>query len=127
MIKTRIALTVLALAALPAVALADGDPVKGEAVFKKCKACHVAEEAKNRVGPHLVNLIGRKAASVEDYKYSDAMKAKAEEGVVWDEATFDTYITKPKEFVSGTKMVFAGLPKEKDRADLIAYLKSIAQ
>jgi cytochrome c len=101
--------------------------VKGEAVFKKCKACHVADEPKNRVGPNLVNLIGRKAASVEDYKYSDAMKAKGEEGVVWDEATFDTYITKPKDFVPGTKMVFTGLPKEEDRQNLIAYFKSIAK
>lgn len=108
-------------------AFADGDAAKGENVFKKCKACHVADEEKNKVGPHLVNIVGRKAASVDGYKYSPAMTAKAEEGLVWDEANLSTYLTKPKDFVPKTKMAFAGLKKEDDRADLIAYLKSIAK
>ena len=126
--KIRLMLAVLAVAALPTTAaLAEGDAEKGEAVFKKCKACHVVDEAKNRVGPHLVNIVGRKTASVEGYKYSDAMAAKGAEGVVWDEANLDAYLAKPKDFVPGTKMTFAGLSKPEDRADVIAYLKSKAQ
>ena len=126
--KIRLMLAVLAVAALPTTAaLAEGDAEKGEAVFKKCKACHVVDEAKNRVGPHLVNTVGRKTASVEGYKYSDAMAAKGAEGVVWDEANLDAYLAKPKDFVPGTKMTFAGLSKPEDRADVIAYLKSKAQ
>ena len=126
--KIRLMLAVLAVAALPTTAaLAEGDAEKGEAVFKKCKACHVVDEAKNRVGPHLVNTVGRKTASVEGYKYSDAMAAKGTEGVVWDEANLDAYLAKPKDFVPGTKMTFAGLSKPEDRADVIAYLKSKAQ
>ena len=126
--KIRLMLAVLAVAALPTTAaLAEGDAEKGEAVFKKCKACHVVDEAKNRVGPHLVNIVDRKTASVEGYKYSDAMAAKGAEGVVWDEANLDAYLAKPKDFVPGTKMTFAGLSKPEDRTDVIAYLKSKAQ
>jgi cytochrome c len=125
--KMRLMLAVLAVAAIPTAALADGDAAKGEAVFKKCKACHVADEAKNRVGPYLLGVFGRKAATAEGYKYSDAMIAKGAEGVVWDEATLDTYLTNPKDFVPGNKMTFAGLPKPEDRADVIAYLKTKTQ
>jgi cytochrome c len=125
--KMRMLFAVVAIAALPSAALAEGDAEKGEKVFKKCKACHVVDEAKNRVGPHLVNIVGRKVASVEDYKYSDAMTAKGAEGLVWDEASLDAFLAKPKDFVPGTKMTFGGLSKPEDRADLIAYLASKAQ
>jgi cytochrome c len=125
--KMRMLLAVLAVAAIPTAALADGDATKGEAVFKKCKACHVADEAKNRVGPYLLGIVGRKAATAEGYKYSDAMMAKGAEGLVWDEAALDTYLTKPKDMVPGTKMTFAGLSKPEDRADIIAYLKTKTQ
>ncbi len=107
-------------------ALAEGDAAKGEKVFKKCKACHVVDAEKNKVGPHLVNIVGRAAGAVEGYKYSKAMKAKAEEGLMWDEANLDAYLTKPKDFLPKTKMAFPGLKKEDQRADLIAYLKSKA-
>jgi len=118
------ALVVAALLALPATpASAEGDAAKGEKVFKKCKACHVVDKEQNRVGPHLVGLFGRKAASVEGYKYSKAMKAKGEEGLVWNEETLAKYLEKPKKMVPGTKMAFPGLKKEKDRANIIAYLK----
>ena len=102
-------------------ALAEGDPEQGAKVFNKCKACHVANEEKNRVGPHLVGIVGRPAASVADYKYSAAM---AESGIVWDEEILDQYLASPKDVVPGGKMAFAGLRKEEERADVIAYLKS---
>ena len=73
-------------------------------VFNKCKACHVVNKTKNKVGPHLKGIIGRQAASVEGYKYSKAMKAS---GLVWDDATLAAYLKKPRKFVKGTKMAFA--------------------
>lgn len=98
---------------------------KGSKVFKKCKACHVATEEKNKVGPHLVNIVGRKIAAVEGYAYSDASKAKAAEGLVWDEANLAAFLEKPRKFLKGTKMAFGGLRKE-DRNAIIAYFKSVA-
>ena len=105
-------------------ALAQGDPEEGAKVYNKCKACHVVDEAKNRVGPHLVGIIGRPAGSVEGYSYSAAMK---ESGIVWDEASLDAYLASPREVVPGTKMAFAGLRQEEERADVIAYLKEATQ
>lgn len=107
-------------------AIAEGDAGKGEKVFKKCKACHVVDKDKNKIGPHLVKIMGRKAGAVEKYKYSKAMKAKGEEGLVWDEANLTGYLENPKKFLKGTKMSFAGLRKEADRKNLIAYLKEAA-
>jgi len=100
--------------------LAEGDAAKGKRVFAKCKACHVVDKEKNRVGPHLVALFGRAAGSIEDYKYSKAMSASA---VVWSEESLDAYLKKPRAYIKGTKMAFVGLRKQKDRADVIAYLK----
>ena len=103
-------------------ALASGDAAAGEKVFKKCKACHVVDAEKHKTGPHLVNIMGRAAGSADGYKkYSDAMKSI---GIVWNEETLDGYLEKPRAYVKGTRMVFAGLRKEEDRANVIAYLKS---
>ena len=110
------------LAATPA--MAEGDAAKGEKVFNKCKACHDVEKGVNKVGPTLKGIVGRKAASVPDYKYSEAMLAKGTEGVVWDEATLTAYLPDPKAFVPKTKMAFAGLKKPDEVADVIAYLKA---
>jgi cytochrome c len=104
-------------------ALADGDAAKGEKVFKRCQACHVVNAEQNRVGPHLVGVIGRKAGSVEGFNYSDAMKAKGAEGLEWNEETIGKYIENPKDFIPKNKMAFPGLKKEDERADVIAYLK----
>ncbi len=124
----KIALAAMLLAALPmAVAHAEGDPEKGKKVFNKCKACHFVDKEKNKVGPYLKGVVGRKAASVEGFKYSKAMKAKGEEGLVWTEENLDQYLAAPKKFVPGNKMAFAGLKKAEDRANVIAYLKSMAQ
>ena len=103
---------------------AAGDVAAGEKVFKKCKACHVVNKEQNRTGPHLVNLFGRAAGSLEGYKkYSTAMKSS---GIVWDEETLDAYLKAPKKYVKGTRMAFAGLKKDADRANVIAYMKTLS-
>lgn len=109
------------LAAFAAPALADGDPEEGEKVFRKCKACHTLEEGKNRVGPSLYGVIGREAGAVEDFKYSEAMM---ESGLTWDDETLAAYLEKPRDVVPKTKMAFAGLKKEEDIEDVIAYIKA---
>lgn len=122
MIRTAIAAAVLAIAAAGTTpAFADGDAVKGKKVFNKCKACHDIE-GKNKVGPHLDGIIGRAAGSVEGFKYSDAMIAKGAEGLVWDAETIAEYVKDPKGYIPKNKMAFAGLKKEDDIEDVIAYL-----
>ena len=123
--KGRILTAALALAFAAAVgsgtALAEGDAAKGEKVFKKCKVCHSFDPGKKKIGPHLKGVVGRKAGAVEGYKYSKAMAAAE---ITWDEVNLDKFLTKPKAFLKKTKMSFAGLKKEGQRADLIAYLKA---
>ena len=122
MMKKSVPLALALLASLSLPALAEGDPANGAKVFNKCKACHENEKGVNKVGPTLKGVVGRKAASVPDYKYSEAMTAKGAEGVVWDEATLAAYLPDPKAFVPKTKMAFGGLKKPEDVADVIAYL-----
>ncbi len=123
----RLAFIVLAASFLmPAAAFAEdapaaGDPALGEKVFIKCKACHkIGEGAHNFVGPELNGVIGRHSGSVAGYDYSDANKNS---GLTWDEPTFREYIKNPRAKVPGTKMTFAGLTKESDINNLVAYLK----
>ena len=124
LIKT-LPLIVLAFGLSATPALASGDVAAGEKVFKKCKACHVVDAEKHKTGPHLVNIMGRAAGSADGYKkYSDAMKSS---GIVWNEETLDGYLEKPKAYLKGTRMAFAGLRKEEDRANVIAYLKSYSK
>ncbi len=99
-----------------------GDAIRGESIFSKCEDCHIVRAKKNRLGPHLVGLFGRKAASVADYNYSEALK---ESGVKWDEITLDQYIKDPESYLQGTRMSFIGITKKEDRDDLIAYLKIV--
>ena len=119
-----------ALAALPAATLGTAqaqDADAGEKVFRKCKACHaVGEGAGNKVGPHLNDLFGRTAGAIGDFKYSNAMKAAGDGGLVWNDESIATYLINPKDMVKGTKMAFAGLKKDEDRADVIAYLKTFS-
>jgi cytochrome c len=105
-------------------ALADGDAEAGKKVFNKCKACHVVDAEKSRVGPYLKGVIGRPAGTVEGFKYSDAMK---DSGIVWDEVTIAEYVTDPKGYVPGNRMAFPGLKKEEDIANLLAYLQEATQ
>ncbi len=109
----------------PVAALDEALVAKGEKVFKKCKACHqVGDSAKNKVGPILNDIVGAGLGAVDGFKYSKALKAKADEGLVWDAANLDAFLTKPKKWLKGTKMSFAGLKKEEDRAAVIEYLRS---
>lgn len=119
----RAILAVLGLIGLSATSYAQ-DAEKGATVFKKCMICHTADDMSNKVGPSLKGLVGRKAASVQGYKYSDAMLAKAAEGLIWDETTLAAYLPDPKKFVPGTKMAFPGLKNPEDVANLIAFLKT---
>ncbi len=102
--------------------LAMGDLAHGQKVFKKCSACHmIATDGKNMIGPNLWSVIGRKAGSVDDYKYSKAMVAY---GKKWTFEEMNAYLIKPQAYIKGTKMAFAGLRKEKDRASVILYMNS---
>ncbi|MEE3361103.1 MAG: cytochrome c family protein [Pseudomonadota bacterium] len=113
----------LMVATSAGIAAADGDAAKGEKVFRKCQACHaVGEGAENKVGPVLNGLLGRAVAAGEGFEYSDALAAKGAEGVVWDEDTLEAFLEKPRDWAPGTKMSFAGLRKEDDRENVIAYL-----
>jgi cytochrome c len=97
------------------------DLAAGENSFKKCLPCHsVGPDAKNKVGPLLNGLDGRKSGTIEGYNYTEANKNS---GITWDEAAFKEYITDPRAKIPGTKMVFAGIKNEKERGDLWAYLK----
>ena len=118
---TRAALLISAIALVFQVSLAhaEGDAAKGKKVFNKCKSCHSLDAGKNKIGPSLHDIVGRPAGKVEGFKYSDAMK---DSGIDWTPENLDAYLTKPKKFMPDTKMVFAGLKKEGQRQDLIAYL-----
>ena len=97
----------------------------GEKVFKKCKSCHaVGEGAKNKSGPQLYNIIGRKMGSADRYKYSKGFKLASDEGRIWDEQLMIEFLRKPKKFMKGTKMSFGGLKKDKDLDAIVAYLKT---
>jgi len=119
----RSGLAVLSLLAYPLLVAAPGAHAQdaGEAIFKRyCQVCHTVEAGKNKIGPSLAGIVGRNAGSAPGYSYSDANKNS---GVTWDEANLDTYLTDPRKFIPGTKMLFVGIKNPDDRKALIAYLK----
>ncbi|PJI43258.1 cytochrome c family protein [Ferrovibrio sp.] len=119
----RVVLSALALLSLTLTvssAQAAGNPEEGRKTFAKCRACHQLDAGKHAVGPSLKGLFGRKAGTAEGYKYSDAMKNS---GVTWNDETIAQYLADPKSFIKGNKMVFPGIKRETEVADLIAYLK----
>ncbi|CCF20335.1 Sulfur dehydrogenase sub-unit SoxD precursor; hybrid diheme c-type cytochrome, iron-binding [Pseudorhizobium banfieldiae] len=125
-LKTIAALGLAAFAGATS-ALAD-DPEAGKKVFAKCAACHaVGEGAKNRVGPHLNGVVGRKAGALEDYKYSKAMTEAGAGGLAWDEDNLTAFLANPRGVVKGTKMAFAGLKSEDDLSNVIAYLETFSE
>lgn len=108
-------------------AFAAGDVEAGKTEFKKCMACHaVGEGATNRVGPVLNDVFGRVAGTFEGYKYSQAMIDKGAAGLVWDHETLVQFLRKPKDFVPGTKMTFAGFKDEAAEENLLAYLVTLS-
>ena len=107
-----------------AALIAMGDIATGEKVFKKCAACHsIAKGGKNKIGPVLYGVLGRKSGAISDYKYSKALIAH---GKVWSYEEMNGYLLKPTAHIKGTKMAFAGLKKEKDRASVILYMNSLS-
>ena len=118
--RTLIATAAVLLAASTATGLAQ-DVEKGQNAFKKCLPCHnIGPGAKNKIGPELNGLDGRKAGTAPDFSYSDANKNS---GLIWDEATFKEYIKDPRAKIPGTKMIFAGIKNEQEITDLWAYIK----
>jgi cytochrome c len=106
-------------------ALAEGDAVAGKKIFRKCAACHTLEPGKKKVGPSLYGVIGRTAGTAEGFKFSKAMKAYGESGVVWSAETLDAFLTAPRKVVKGTRMGFPGLKMPRDRADVITYIEQV--
>tara|TARA_B100001057_G_scaffold131623_2_gene130869 strand:- start:2576 stop:3115 length:540 start_codon:yes stop_codon:yes gene_type:complete len=100
--------------------MAMGDVTSGEKIFKKCAACHsIVKGGKNNIGPALYNVVGRKIGGVTDYKYSKALTAYGKD---WSFEELNGFLIKPAKWIKGTKMAYAGLRKEKDRASVIKYL-----
>ena len=123
---------VLVLAVVGGPAFAAGNSEKGKKVFNKCGICHItAATGAKKLGPPLAGIFGRKAGSLEGYKYSNDFKAAGEKGLVWTEETFLAYMENTKAFIgsfigkksASTKMVFSGLKTKAERDDLLAYLK----
>jgi len=111
--------SVWAVAPLGAATFLPGDPVRGKELYRGCQACHSIDE--NDLGPKHRGVVGRRAGSVVDYAYSNALKHC---GLVWDEATLERWLTNPSSLVPGTKMFFK-IDDPQSRADLIAYLKQL--
>ena len=106
---------------VPLTAEAAGDAAAGEKIFAHCAPCHSTKPGENRFGPSLAGVFGRKSGTEPGYAYSSALK---EQNVTWDEANLDAWLQGPSKFVHGTKMIYS-VPDEKDRQDVIAYLKTL--
>jgi cytochrome c len=114
----------LALAAtlpLAAFGLPPGDPARGEKIYGRCFACHAID--RDRTGPRHAGLFGRRAGSVPGFPYSAAMKKAGANGLIWNDETLDKFLQNPTKFVPGTRMGYAGVKDDQERADLLAYLK----
>ncbi|MBF9033088.1 c-type cytochrome [Rhodobacterales bacterium HKCCE2091] len=109
--------------AAPGPAAGEGDPARGETLFRPCAACHmIGPGAVNRIGPHLNGILDRPIASVEGFAYSDAMSEAGAGGRAWDDTALDNFLAAPRNYVPGTAMVFRGVHDAGDRADLVAYM-----
>jgi len=109
----------LAIAADPGMA---ADVEAGKTAFKKCALCHTTEAGKNKIGPSLFGVVGRKSAGLDNFNYSEGMKKFDH---TWDEETLDTYLADPRGTVPGTKMIFPGIKDKTERDDVIAYLETL--
>ncbi len=113
-------MTALALVGAVVAAQSAGDPARGEKRFEDCASCHSVAAGENGVGPSLHGIINRKAASIEDFRYSPAMRNS---GLTWTPETLDTFIADPQKLVPANRMAYAGLTDAAERADLLAYLQ----
>ena len=111
--------TLLVITAAPGMA---ADVEAGKTAFKKCALCHTTEAGKNKLGPSLFGVVGRKSATLENFNYSEAMKKFDH---TWDEGTLDEYLADPRGTVPGTKMIFPGIKDKTERDDVIAYLETL--
>jgi cytochrome c len=102
------------------VACADGDAKHGERLFEECRACHTLDRSVDSVGPDLHGVFGRRAATLDDFRYSPALKRS---GITWTVETLDGYIADPQKVVPANRMPYAGMPDARDRADLIIYMQ----
>ena len=115
-----VALGILGTGAVGSASAADVEA--GKTAFKKCALCHTTEAGKNKIGPSLFGVFGRKSATLEDFNYSEAMKKFDH---TWDEGTLDEYLADPRATVPGTKMIFPGIKDKTERDDVIAYLETL--
>jgi cytochrome c len=106
---------------VPLTAYAEGDAAAGEKIFAHCAPCHSTKPGENKLGPSLAGVFGRKSGTEPGFNYSSAIKAQ---NVTWDEANLDAWLQGPGKFVRGTKMIYS-VPDEKDRQDVIAFLKTL--
>lgn len=114
---------VLATAATAAAfASPPGDPERGEQVYQRCIGCHSLD--RDRTGPHHAGVFGRRVGGVDGFNYSDAMRKAGAAGMVWNEETLDAFLKAPRKFLPGTRMGYAGVKDDQERADLIAYLRA---
>lgn len=115
------------LAAAAGASAQDGNAADGEKLFKKCLVCHTENAPKSQRGPSLAGVFGRKAATGEDYPYSDAMRAAGAAGLVWNEKELEAFIKSPQTRVKGSWMTFSGVTRQQDIKDIAAYLKQISE
>lgn len=120
-------LGLVVLSVLASPVRAAGDPDAGQQVFKKCRACHsVGDNAENRIGPILNDVVGRPAGAEAGFRYSDPMRTAAAKGLVWTPETLGKWLANPREFIPGTQMSFAGLTAPEDIDNVIAYLMTMS-
>ena len=121
-----LSMAVAAAASVPGLAFAEGDAAAGQRVFNQCRACHTPEQGgPNRVGPNLWGIVGRRAASIEGFRYSANMREIAEGGHTWTEENLRAYLTNPKAVVPRGTMAFAGIRNAEQLTNLIAYLNTL--
>jgi len=119
------AIPLICLSLTAAAAQAGGDPARGADLFRQnCAPCHSPERGQNLVGPSLFSVVGRAAASISDFSYSDAMKHS---GIVWTPDQLMAYLKAPRKYVPGVKMLFPGLSDEKDRENVISFLQTLGE